>query len=140
MIDEIVKMIIVDDEELLTKLIKKIVEGAFSGVFAIKTFCDSEEAARNIIEEAPSIVITDLIMPVIDGGEIVRIAKKQQKGIRVIVITGDQTLTSAINCFMEGADTYISKPIISEDVIRAVTYCKEGLDQWNKIIRQRVRF
>ena len=139
MIEDVMKLMIVDDEELLTKLLRKIVESSFSGIFAIKTFNDSELAANYIIEENPSIVITDLIMPKIDGQEILRIAKKQDKGIKVIVATADKTLTSSINCFMEGADNYVCKPIQPDDVIRAVNYCKQGLEHWNKIIKGKVR-
>ena len=89
MIEDVMKLMIVDDEELLTKLLRKIVESSFSGVFAIKTFNDSELAANYIIEENPSIVITDLIMPKIDGQE--------NKFMRIRLYTGSLGYNSVIS-------------------------------------------
>ncbi|MBT9132906.1 MAG: Response regulator PleD [Firmicutes bacterium] len=70
----------------------------------------AEEALEKVKDTAFEVVITDLMMPGINGIEILRKVKKVNSDISVIIITGYATVETAVEAMKEGAYDYLSKP------------------------------
>ena len=112
-------ILVVEDERDILNLIsynlKKegyVVSGASSG----------EEAVRSLSEEKPDLVILDLMLPGIDGLEICKLMKRDEKlkTIPVIMLTAKTEDTDIVAGLEVGADDYVTKPFSPKVLIARV--------------------
>ncbi len=68
------------------------------------------EAVKKLREQEFDLLITDLMMPEVDGMEVIRQAKRLHPQILTIIITGYASLETAIQAVKEGAYDYLRKP------------------------------
>jgi len=78
---------------------------------AIEVASSGEEAVERLEDGGFDVVITDLVMPGLDGIDVLRAAKRIDPRIEVIVITGQASVSSAIEALRGGARDYAEKPI-----------------------------
>ena len=71
-------------------------------------------------EERFDLVLTDLKMPDMDGIEVLRIIKEKWPDTAVIIVTGYQTVDTAVKAIKLGAYDYIEKPFTPDALISAV--------------------
>ena len=76
----------------------------------------------------PDLILLDLTMPVIDGMEALRRIRLHEPEARVVMITGDYSIESAIKAIQEGATDYVCKPIGPEKVHQIVQATREQVD------------
>lgn len=105
--DQSIRCVIVDDDRAVGALLAELVG---RDNVAVETFTDSRKAIEAIGENPADIVITDLMMPGVDGLEVLSHAKQTNPDVVVIIVTGHGTLESAIEAIKEGAYNYIRKP------------------------------
>ena len=110
-------ILVVDDEEINRALLGTVLETDYEVIFAE----DGEKALRAVEnnKELLSLVILDLIMPVMPGTEVLRRIKEEPayQDIPVIVASGDQS--QEIECLNIGASDFIQKPYPDPGVILA---------------------
>jgi len=87
--------------------------------FRSRVAASGRMGAELIQVEPFDVVITDLVMPDIDGLEILTLAKQEQSHAEVIIITGHGTVPSAVEAMRKGAFNYLLKPL-DMDQLRAV--------------------
>ncbi|HLU25342.1 MAG TPA: sigma-54 dependent transcriptional regulator [Longimicrobiales bacterium] len=100
-------VLIVDDEELLVRSCARILE--HEG-YSVLTAGRGREALEMMRRHRPDIVLTDLMLPDVDGMTLLREAKKLDPAMLVIMITGFATVDSSIEAIKAGAYDYIPKP------------------------------
>jgi diguanylate cyclase (GGDEF)-like protein len=105
------KILVIDDDPLIGKLIKKLLEKKGHKVI---TAVSGEDALKIIPESGFDIVITDVKLPMMDGMAVLDRIKELDDEIDVIVITGFGSIESAVSFMKAGALDYISKPINSD--------------------------
>ena len=105
--DQSIRCVIVDDDRAVGALLAELVG---RDNVEVETFTDSRKAIESIAENPADIVITDLMMPGVDGLEVLSHAKETNPDVVVIIVTGHGTLESAIEAIKEGAYNYIRKP------------------------------
>jgi CheY-like chemotaxis protein len=102
----------VDDEPAILRLAIRAVRGQGCGVLWADNGADAFELART---HHPDLVLTDALMPRLDGRELCRTLKSDPdlRGIKVVVMTGVYTTTmDAHQGRLEyGVDDYLAKPI-----------------------------
>lgn len=78
----------------------------------VVTAASGEEALRTLAETDVDVVLLDLIMPIMDGKEVLRRIKEhpEWRATPVIVISGNQDMAGIIACIEAGADDYLFKP------------------------------
>lgn len=109
------KLLIVDDDPDALRLIAKMVEEL--GV-EILTATSGQEALRVIASEEPRIVITDLVMPEMNGLELCK-TLREHEGVRfiyIMVITAHGN-GKMIDAFDAGADDFLVKPLNREELL-----------------------
>lgn len=113
------KVLIVDDNEN-----NRVLVAAFLEKEDVETLeAENGKEAMEIFEQtSPHLVITDIMMPVMDGFEVLRRLKDcpWKKSIPVIVTNSDCDLETRDRVFRMGADDFVVKPLIYEDLIARV--------------------
>ncbi|RME64920.1 MAG: response regulator, partial [Nitrospirae bacterium] len=105
-------VMVVDDDLRMCQLIEELI--GKKGI-RLSAYTEPQKAMKAMSEVQPDIVITDLMMPEIDGMAILRKAKEKNPDTTVIVITGYGTVGSAVEAMKTGAYDYIEKPFEPEE-------------------------
>ncbi|MBI5056089.1 MAG: sigma-54-dependent Fis family transcriptional regulator [Nitrospirae bacterium] len=107
------KILIVEDEETLRESLKRVLshEG-----YTVDTVNSAESGLKSIEEGSYDLIITDIILPGIDGIELVRRVREKIADQAVIVITAYASLETAVGALRAGAYDYVAKPIIHEEI------------------------
>lgn len=116
------KILVIDDEDIVRISCERILtpEG-----YEVKTTRNADDGFRMLQEECFDVVLTDLKMPDIDGIEVLRRIKQDWPEIEVIMITGYQTITTAVQAIKLGAFDYIEKPFTPDSIISAIAKAVE---------------
>lgn len=125
-----VKVLMADDEpDVLMIMAKKLREHGFDVIEAT----DGEDAWDKIRIERPDIVLLDLVMPGMDGFEVLKKLRQDppdSKWRPVIIVSAKDELTDMQRGFSLEADHYIPKPCRIEDIVK-------GINLMLKLIPQR---
>lgn len=121
-------LLIVDDEAGIRESLK----WAFKETYEVFLAAEGRQALRIVEEKVPDLILLDILLPDINGLEILRQVKKQHKGLPVIMITATKTVKNAVEAMKLGADDYIVKPfdidelkIIVQKAIKTQELAKE---------------
>ncbi len=85
--------------------------------FAVTTATNGQEAIDALQERHYDLVITDLVMPQVDGIEVLQEAKKLYPDTGVIILTGYDDATSAVKALKLGADDFLLKPCDIDELL-----------------------
>jgi DNA-binding NtrC family response regulator len=132
-----VKILVVDDEAIARESLGDWLKDAGYQVLAAE---NGPQALEVMEKEKPDIMITDLVMPGMDGIELMKRAKAQQPKIEVVIITAYASIPTAITAMKEGAYDYIEKPFCPERAELLVKKLAEHqqLVEENVSLRQRL--
>ncbi|MFH1074998.1 MAG: ATP-binding protein [Candidatus Firestonebacteria bacterium] len=100
------RILIIDDEEMITELVKEIL----SDTYDIESSNSSVQGVEKIKEGFYNIVLSDLRMPGLDGIGVLQKVKEYSPKTDVIIMTGFATIDSAVETIKFGAFDYITKP------------------------------
>jgi diguanylate cyclase (GGDEF)-like protein len=101
------KILVVDDEETITRILSKML----SRDYEVHVANEGRTALDLIQGNVFDAVIVDLVMPEMDGHEVIQRVAKVDSDIPCIVITGYSTEENAIEALREGAFDYLKKPL-----------------------------
>ncbi|MFC1524084.1 response regulator [Thermodesulfobacteriota bacterium] len=114
------RILVVDDNHLVRKLLGEIIESAGYEIFE----AENGKLALKVFRENPfDLVITDIFMPEVDGLEIIKALHGDYPDVKIIAISGDSALAPdnylrlAEDC---GAFRIFSKPIKVDDLLNAI--------------------
>jgi DNA-binding NtrC family response regulator len=105
------KIAVVDDEQDILNILNKFFSR--KKLFDVDTFVNPQDAIDNIKIKNYDLVLTDIMMPQIDGIELLRQIKDYDSSIKVIMMTAYSTLDKTLESEKLGASDYITKPFIS---------------------------
>jgi DNA-binding NtrC family response regulator len=113
MTTKLIKALIVDDDLTILTLL----EEAFAGdpTLEIMALSDSEEAYRVLANESFDLIISDLMMPKVDGLQLLQRAKEINPSVLVVIITGYASLETTLEAIHAGVYDYITKPFRIEE-------------------------
>jgi DNA-binding NtrC family response regulator len=136
----LLRVLIVDDDDAFRAALIEFLQMRSRHVRSCK---DGQEAIRVLREEKEpfDVVITDLIMPLVGGIEVIRAAKERYAETQVVVITGFATLETAIDAMRQGAYDYIAKPfkLVEVDLIVEKISERKKLMEENQKLTERVQ-
>ena len=113
------KILVVDDVPLNQMLVERML-GRFN--FNIKKAGNGYEALQSIKEEKPDLILLDIMMPVMDGFEVLKELKRspETKDIKVIILSALNTNSDIIKGYELGAKDFITKPIMLDKLVNSV--------------------
>ena len=132
------KILVVDDDAFFRALCSDILT---SGGYLVKSASTGAEALGLVDNESFDVVITDLVMPVVNGMEVLERTKQHNTLTDVIVITGHGSIETAIAALKAGAFDYIRKPLNEDELLHTVGSCleKKKLLEENQDMRQSLK-
>ena len=112
-------VLVVDDVPLNLLLVEKML-GRFK--FNVKTAGGGQQALDMIEQEMPDLVLLDLMMPNIDGYEVLKRLRSNSptKYLPVIILSALNSDADIIKGFKAGANDFVTKPIIMDKLIKAI--------------------
>lgn len=119
------KIVVVDDEKLVTSAFKALFK--VEGYSDIHLFNNPKEAVEFLKENIPDLVISDFMMPEMNGLEFLTEAKKLHPEVSMILLTGYADKENAIKAINEiGLYKYIEKPWDNDDLMMNI---KNGIER-----------
>ena len=109
----------VDDVPLNLILVEKML-AKFK--FRIRKASGGRQALEEISQEKPDLILLDLMMPEIDGFEVLRRVREnpETSGIRVVILSALNSTEDIVRGYQMGANDFITKPIIMEKLVNCV--------------------
>lgn len=101
------KILLVDDSKFQRKCMSRILCDLGHEVVQAE---NGEMGLQMVKSDKPEIVITDLLMPVMDGIGLLRGLKEENCTIPVVVVTADIQESSKLECLQMGAKAFLNKP------------------------------
>ena len=123
------KVLVVEDEEMIRKGIVLAVDWAALDCVVVGEAVNGLQALEAVERYAPSLIITDLKMPVMDGLEMLRQLRERGNNAFVIILTAYDSFSYAQTALRLGAVDFLLKPFHDGELEQAVTRLKQRMDR-----------
>ena len=113
------RILIIDDDPQIVEALSLLLR---SEGFSPKGLTNAQELTTVLQEFEPDLVLLDLNMPDVHGNEICQTIRSMERwqDLPVIFVTAETSVKARLNCFRAGADDYLAKPIVTEELIARV--------------------
>ncbi len=109
-----IRALVVDDEATLSDLLQMALR--YEG-WDVRTAADGQQALRVAREFAPDIVVLDIMMPGVDGLEVLRRLRADGRDMPVLFLTAKDSVDDRVLGLTAGGDDYVTKPFSLEEVV-----------------------
>lgn len=110
-----IKVLLVEDDKNLCFILRSSLEQMIGG-YQVTVATNGREGLEALEREAFDVVVSDVEMPVMDGKEMTHAIRERHPNLAIILITGLTTARDVINGYQSGADFYIKKPFLPEEL------------------------
>ena len=110
------RILLAEDDDSLRGFLSRALERAG---FDVTACADGEEAAA-VLDQSWDLLLTDIVMPGMDGIEVVRLAAARHPGLRIMFITGFAAVALAAGDSAPAGAKVLSKPIHLREIVTEV--------------------
>lgn len=136
-VGELCRTLIVDDEMLIRQGIKHYINWEQEGFVIVGEASNGQEALQLIEATKPHIIITDIVMPIMDGEELTRIVKERYPQIEIIILSSFGEFDYVRSTFQSGVVDYILKPKLNaEGLLKALKTASSRIPSFQKMDHQ----
>lgn len=111
---QILTILVIEDDESILQLYKILLERKNFNVVTARNGLDAWNHLENVHVD---LIVTDVLMPVMDGYEFLELLRKDHPLIPVLIITAKDDLPSKAKGFLLGTDDYMTKPVNTDEMI-----------------------
>ena len=111
------KILVVEDDDSMQDFLTTFLEREG---YQVRWASHGGIAQKALGEEAFDVVITDIIMPEVDGVEVLDFVKEQYPDTSVIIMTGRSSVRQAVELIRRGADDYFKKPFDIDEMLHVI--------------------
>jgi two-component system, response regulator YesN len=122
------KVFLVDDEAVIRRSMAQNIDWGKEGYIYCGDASDGEMALPLIEKHQPDIVITDIMMPFMDGITLSKKIKEKYPHIEIIILSGHDEFSYAQEAINIRVANYCLKPVTPEDIISVLNKVREKLD------------
>lgn len=126
------KVMLVDDEKLITKGLLNILEWDKLGVEVVEIAENGQDAFDKFNSNPVDIVITDINMPKVSGLELIKKIKEVNSKVKFIILSGYDEFSYARTAIQYGVENYILKPINEEELEEAIINITNNIKEHKK--------
>ncbi len=109
-----IRVLLVDDERALTNLIKMALR--YEG-WVVEVAHDGREAIEKFTSTEPDVVVLDILLPDLDGLQILQRLRLEAKSTPVLFLTARDSVSDRVTGLTAGADDYMTKPFSLEELV-----------------------
>ena len=113
-------IVVVDDAPDYRLMVRSILASAFEATTIVGEAADGEEALALVLRERPDIVITDLVMPRLNGVELTRRIRQELPQTKIILMSSYTEDAYRLMAADSGADAFVSKQVITSTLLPAI--------------------
>jgi signal transduction histidine kinase len=117
-------VIVIDDDEIIRLSCEQILKK--SG-YKVETFGNGHEGIERLKQIRPPLLVVDIKMPELDGFEVIRIVRKIDPDVVIVVITGYATVETAVDAMKMGAYDFLPKPFTPSELRMII---ERGFERW----------
>jgi len=130
------RVLLVDDEPGIRATLKAVLEP----IYEVSCASDARTGVDLFRQDAPNLVILDVMLPGTDGMEVLQTIRSESQSIPVIMLTGTKTVKTAVDAMKMGAADYLTKPFDVEELrlIVAKTLDTHDLEREVRYLRAQV--
>ena len=107
------KVLIAEDEFIMRQGIKHMINWESEGFTIVGEATNGKEALDLIEEVRPNIIISDIVMPILDGVDFSKIVQKKYPEIQIVILSSYDKFEYVKNTLLSGAVDYILKPTLT---------------------------
>ncbi|MDI4644608.1 response regulator transcription factor [Cohnella hashimotonis] len=123
------KVVLVDDEPSIREGLAELLDWESLGYRIAGSAASGKEALGLNAQIRPELMIVDIRMPGMDGMELIRELKKEDAGVRVLVLSGYADFNYARQAIALGVDNYLLKPVDEDELADNLCAIKRALDE-----------
>ena len=112
------RILLIEDNENLAFGLQRLLETEGHEVVVAS---DGEEGVRQAAEWAPSLIVLDLMLPGIDGYEVLKRVRQGERDMPVLILTARGEDADKLTGFRLGADDYVTKPFVLGELLARVS-------------------
>jgi DNA-binding NtrC family response regulator len=105
-------LVVEDDQDIRDLLVETLQRSGFE----IDTAENGKQGLQQFQAHHYDLILTDIRMPVMDGLQMLKMIKKEDSKMPIVVVTAYPSVDSAVECLVKGADDYLVKPIQMDDL------------------------
>lgn len=109
------RVLLVEDDKNLSFILKSSLEQMIGG-YEVVSVANGKDGLDMLTKGNFDVIVSDVEMPVMDGVTMVQHIRKNHPSLAIIFITGLTTARDVINGYQAGADFYIKKPFLPEEL------------------------
>ncbi|CAH1211782.1 Response regulator MprA [Paenibacillus allorhizoplanae] len=110
-------IMVIDDDEKITSMLRRGL--AFEG-YSVTTAANGLEGLKQMLVTEPQLIILDVMMPHIDGWEVVRRIRESGSEVPILMLTAKDDISDRVKGLDLGADDYLVKPFALEELLARV--------------------
>lgn len=115
---EKIKLVIIDNLEEVEAYSEKL--SGIEDFMIVGKYADGQEAINNVVNDAPDVVVLDVLLPTVDGLEVVSELKKQLPNTKFIVSSGFNSASVVQRAMDGGVDYFMIKPLDENVLIKRI--------------------
>jgi heavy metal response regulator len=118
------RLLLIEDEEKVSRF---IVKGLEAERFAVDVAADGDRGLELAQTYSYDLIILDLMLPGLSGTEVLRLVRRQNEHVPVLVLTSRDAINDKVEHFEIGADDYLTKPFaFAELLVRVKALLRRG--------------
>jgi two-component system, OmpR family, copper resistance phosphate regulon response regulator CusR len=127
------RLLVIEDEE---KVARFIIKGLTAERFAVDVAANGSSGLELAQTYSYDLIILDLMLPGLNGTEVLRLIRQQNEQVPVLVLTARDALTDKVRHFEIGADDYLTKPFaFAELLVRIKALLRRGAVNRANVLR-----
>jgi PAS domain S-box-containing protein len=131
-----VSVLCVDDEPVNLNILTRILSSFVTTVYVAENGHDGHAL---FLEHHPDIVLTDLVMPTIDGLEMSSMIRSIAPRVPIILLTGFISIDSLVKAIDNGISQFLPKPILRDKLYAAIQRCYDTIDLERRFKQEHAR-
>lgn len=132
--DRKLTLAVVDDDPSVIRLVRKVLDTQFPGRMEIHSFTDPREARDWLSVSCCDLLLLDIVMPHVDGLELLQHAKRRNAWTQAILLTAYSTCDRLLKAVDLGAIDYLLKPIDHDLLTDVIEHEIARFGRWQKAL------
>jgi two-component system copper resistance phosphate regulon response regulator CusR len=111
------RVLLVEDDETVAQFVRA---GLAHEGFSVDVATDGQEAFHRVLDETYDVIILDIVIPKIDGLELLRRFRKEGNAVPVLILSAKDSVEDRVRGLNSGADDYLVKPFSLSELFARV--------------------